>query len=219
MLPALDLTPWAGWTQIGEPDLFVLVTVGILALRAPPRRADLRLEGFPAVVLVLSLISYLLSVALGLALPGPEGGSATSICAPAMRCGSPRASSWRSRYCLFYARECAHAATRWFGTGMAAGLALVAAAILAERGGYIGAHLAVALPFLLVFMLRPHGLSLLAMFGIAISAGHVLIVTFARAAYAAALISTLTAGLCWRGLRAIAIRAPSPVWPTLRCFC
>jgi hypothetical protein len=51
VLPALDLTPWAGWTQIGEPDLFVLVTVGILALRAPPRRADLRLEGFPAVVL------------------------------------------------------------------------------------------------------------------------------------------------------------------------
>ena len=47
-------------------------------------------------------------------------------------------------------------------------------------GGYIGACLAMGLPFLLVFMLRPHGVSLLAMFGIAISAGYVLIVTFAR---------------------------------------
>jgi hypothetical protein len=36
VLPAVDLTPWTGWTRIGEPDLFILVTIGILALRAPP---------------------------------------------------------------------------------------------------------------------------------------------------------------------------------------
>ena len=36
VLPALDLTPWTGWTRVGEPDLFVLVTIVILALRAPP---------------------------------------------------------------------------------------------------------------------------------------------------------------------------------------
>ena len=73
-LPVLDLTPWTGWTQVGAPDLS-LVTIGILALRAPPRRADFPLDGFPAVVLVLSLISYFLSVAHGFGLPGPEGGS------------------------------------------------------------------------------------------------------------------------------------------------
>ena len=33
MLPAVDLTPWTGWTLVGEPDLFVLVTIGSLALR------------------------------------------------------------------------------------------------------------------------------------------------------------------------------------------
>ena len=75
VLPALDLTPWTGWTQVGEPDLLVLITIEILALRAPARRADFRLDGFSAMVLLLSLISYLLSIALGLALPGPEGGS------------------------------------------------------------------------------------------------------------------------------------------------
>ena len=42
VLPALDLTPWTGWTRVGEPDLFVLVTIAILALRAPPRRATSR---------------------------------------------------------------------------------------------------------------------------------------------------------------------------------
>src|SRR5262249_48623099 len=40
MLPALDFTPWTGWTLIGEPDCFALLTIGILALRSPPRRRD-----------------------------------------------------------------------------------------------------------------------------------------------------------------------------------
>ena len=75
VLPTLDLTPWTGWTQVGEPDLFVLVTIAILAVRAPPRRADSQPEGLAAIVVLLTLISYLLSGALGLALPGPEGGS------------------------------------------------------------------------------------------------------------------------------------------------
>jgi hypothetical protein len=110
----------------------------------------------------------------------------------------------------------------WFGTGMAAGLTLVAAAVLAERAvftglfdfkpdyrvvgtfssmhddsGHVGAYIAMALPFLLVCLVRPRLFTLLAMFGIAIGAGYVLVVTFAPAAYAATLISTLTAGLGW----------------------
>src|SRR5262249_16463284 len=70
VLPSFDLTPWTGWTQLGEPDLFVLVTVGILALRTPLRPADFRLEGWTGAVVVLSVITYLSSIALGLALPG-----------------------------------------------------------------------------------------------------------------------------------------------------
>jgi VanZ family protein len=224
VLPALDLTTWTGWTQVGEPDLFVLVTIGILALRAPPRSADFRLNGFPAVVLALSLISYFLSVALGLALPGPEGGSDN----PYLRSDNALrlAKGFFTALALLpflRARMRTRGDTMvWFGTGMAAGLTLVAAAVLAERAvfsglfdfkpdyrvvgtfssmhddsGHVGAYIAMALPFLLVCLVRPRLFTLLAMFGIAIGTGYVLVVTFAPAAYAATLISTLTAGLGW----------------------
>ena len=224
VLPALDLAPWTGWTQVGEADLFVLVTLAILALRAPPDRADFRLEGLAAIAVVLTSISYLLSGALGLALPGPEGGSDNVYLRPdnALRL----AKGFFTALALLpflRARMRTHGdAIVWLGTGMAAGLALVAAAVLVERalftgifdfttdyravgpfsemnigGGYLGAYLAMALPFLLVFMLRPRPVSLLAMFGIAIGAGYSLVVTFARTAYAAALFSMLTAGLGW----------------------
>ena len=240
VLPVLDLTPWTGWTQVGEPDLFVLVTIAILALRAPPRRADFRLEGLAAVAVVLSLISFLLSGALGLALPGPEGGSDNVYLRPdnALRL----AKGFFTALALLpflRARMRAHGdALVWLGIGMSAGLALVAAAVLVERalfngifdfttgyrvvgtfsgmntgGGYIGAYLAMALPFLLVFMARLRAFSLVAMFGIAIGAGYALIVTFARTAYAAALLSVLTAGVGWglaarhRGMSAVSALA------------
>jgi VanZ family protein len=224
VLPALDLTPWTGWTQVGEADLFVLVTLAILALRAPPRRADFRLEGLVAIAVVLTSISYLLSGALGLALPGPEGGSDNVYLRPDNALRLTKGFFIALALLPFLrARMRTHGdAIVWLGTGMAAGLALVAAAVVVERvlftgifdfttdyrvvgtfsgmnigGGYLGAYLAMALPFLLVFMLRPRPVSLLAMFGIAIGAGYSLVVTFARTAYAAALLSMLTAGLGW----------------------
>ena len=39
VLPSFDLAPWTGWRFVEEPDLVVLVTIGVLALRAPPRAA------------------------------------------------------------------------------------------------------------------------------------------------------------------------------------
>jgi len=224
VLPALDLTPWTGWTQVGEPDLFVLVTIGILALRAPPRRADFVLEGLPAAVLALIVVSYLLGVALGLALPGPEGGSDNPYLRPdnALRLAKGFFTALALLPFLSERMRTRSDTLAWLGAGMAVGLALVAAATLAERavftglfdftteyrvvatfssmhigGGYIGAYLAMALPFLLVFLLRPRAPSLLAMFGIATGVGYALVVSFARAAYAAALISVITACLGW----------------------
>jgi len=180
------------------------------------------------VVLALSLISYFLSVALGLALPGPEGGSDNPYLRPdnALRLAK---GFFTALALLPFLR--ARMRTRgdtmvWFGTGMAAGLTLVAAAVLAERAvftglfdfkpdyrvvgtfssmdddsGRVGAYIAMALPFLLVCLVRPRLFTLLAMFGIAIGTGYVLIVTFAPAAYAATLISTLTACLGHRPFR------------------
>ena len=224
VLPALDLTPWTGWTQVGEPDLFALVTIGVLAVRAPPQRTDFRLEGLPAAVLVLSLISYLVSGALGLALPGPAGGSDNVYLCPDNALRLVKGFFTALALLPFLrARMRTHGdAIAWLGTGMAAGLALVSGAVLAERalftgifdftadyrvvgtfssmnigGGYIGAYLAMALPFLLVFMVQPRSRSLLVMFGIAICGGYAMVVTFARTAYAAALLSMLTAGLGW----------------------
>ena len=224
LLPSLDLTPWTGWTLVGESDLFVLLTIAILALRAPPQRPDFSLHGLPAVAIGMTLVSYLVSLALGFALSGPEGGSDNPYLRPdnALRLAK---GFFIALALLPLLRE--RMRTRadtlvWLGAGMVMGLTLVSGATLTERalfpgpfdftsdyrvvatfsgmnigGGYIGAYLAMALPFLLVFMLRPSAGSLCAMFAVAIGAGYALVVTFARTAYAAGLIATLIACLGW----------------------
>lgn len=230
LLPALDLAPWTGWMNVGEPDLFVLVTIGVLALRAPPRRIDFAVSGLPAVVLALTLLSYLAGMALGLSLPGPAGGSDNPYLRPDNALRLVRG-FFIALALLPFLRERMRTrgdAMAWLGAGMAAGLALVAAATLAERalftslfdftseyrvvatfssmhigGGHIGAYIAMALPFLLVLLLRPRAPALVALVGIALCTGYALVVSFARAAYAAALVSTLTAcgGWAWAARR------------------
>lgn len=224
VLPAFDLTPWTGWTLVGEPDLFSLVTIGVLTIRAPPRRADFLVRGLPAAVLVLTLASYAASGALGLALPGPPGGSDNPYLRPdnALRLAKGFVTALALLPFLRQRLRTRGDAMVWLGGGMAAGLALVALAAMAERavfpglfdftsdyrvvatfsgmhigGGYIGAYIAMALPFVLVFALRLRVLPLLAMFAVAACASYALIVTFARTAYAAASLSILTACLGW----------------------
>jgi hypothetical protein len=224
VLPFFDLTPWTGWIQVSEPDLFMLVTIGILALLTPPRLADFRVENLTAAVLVLTLISFLSSVALGLALPGPQGGSDNPYLRPdnALRLAKGFVSAL-ALLPFLRARMRTHGdALAWLSAGMTTGLAVVALAVLAERavftglfdfttgyrvvgtfssmhigGGYIGAYIAMVLPFLLVCLLRPRPFTLFTMFGIAIAAGYALVVSYARTAYAAALLSTLAAGAGW----------------------
>jgi O-antigen ligase len=223
-LPALDLTPWTGWMYLGESDPLVLVTIGILVLRAPPRRADFVVAGFPGAALALALVSFLLSIALGLALPGPEGGSDNPYLRPdnALRLAKGFLVALALLPFLRQSMRTRGDAMAWLGAGMIAGLLLEAAATMAERaaftglfdfttgyrvvgtfssmhvgGGHIGTYIAMALPFLLVCLFRPRPLTLLAMFGVAICAGYALVVTFARAAYAAALVATFAGCLGW----------------------
>src|SRR5271165_4251575 len=40
-LPALDLGMWTGWTMIGEADLVMLASMGVLLCRDPPSWRDL----------------------------------------------------------------------------------------------------------------------------------------------------------------------------------
>jgi hypothetical protein len=223
-LPPFDLTPWTGWTLVSEPDLFVLLTISVLALRAPPQRPDFLLDGLPAVAIGITLVSYLVCLALGLALPGPEGGSDNPYLRPdnALRLAK---GFFIALALLPFLRERMRARADtlvWLGAGIAAGLTLVSGATLLERalfpglfdftsdyrvvatflgmnigGGYIGAYLAMALPFLFVFMLRPSAGSLCAMFALAIGAGYALAVTFARTAYAAGMIATFVSCVGW----------------------
>jgi VanZ like family len=224
VLPSFDLAPWTGWTRLGEPDVFVLVSIGILVLRTPLRLADFRLSGWAAAVLLLSITSYLSSVALGLALPGPEGGSDNPYLRPdnALRLAKGFFTALALLPFLRMRMRTHGDALVRLGTGMATGLTLVGLAVLAERavftgpfdfttvyrvvgtfssmhigGGYIGAYIAMALPFLLVCLLRPRPLVLLAMFVAAILGGYALIVSYARTAYAAASISMLAASVGW----------------------
>jgi hypothetical protein len=135
VLPALDLTPWTGWMYVGEPGLFVLVTIGILALRSPPRRVDFAVEGLPAVALALALLAYLTGIVLGLSFPGPVGGSDNPYLRPdnALRLAK---GFFVALALLPFLRERMRRtanATAWLGAGMSAGLALVVAAAIVER--------------------------------------------------------------------------------------
>ena len=190
----------------------MLVTIGILALRAPPRLADFRLENLAAAVLVLGLISLLSSVTLGLALPGPQGGSDNPYLPPdnALRLAKGFVTAL-ALLPFLRARMRTHGdALAWLSAGMTTGLCRRCAGsprrtrrihrsfrrhhripcrrnLLqhAFRSRYIGAHIAIALPFLLVCLLRPRPFTLFTMFGIAIAAGYALVVSYARTAYAA----------------------------------
>jgi VanZ family protein len=225
VLPAFDLAPWTGWIEIGEPDLFVLVTVAILVLRQPPGAADFRFRGLAAAALVLTVLSCIAGVALGLTAPGPPSGSDNPYLHPdnALRVAKGLVTAL---VLLPFLRERLRRrpdALTWLGVGMIAGLTLVAAAAIMERalfpgvldvsadyrvaatfsamhvgGGYIDAYIAMTLPFLLVCMIRPRLTRLVAMMVFAAAAGYALVVTFSRTAYAAASISIAVACLGWR---------------------
>ncbi len=224
LLPAFDLTPWTGWIDAGEPDMFALVTVGILALRAPPQAVDFRFRGLAAAALALAIASSLAGVALGLVMAGPVGGSDNPCLRPdnALRVAKGFVTALALLPFLRERLRRGGDALVWLGAGMTAGLALVAAAAIVERalfpglfdfsadyrvvatfssmhigGGYIGAYIAMALPFVLVCLIRPRAPVLLAMVAVALGAGYALIVTFARTAYAAASIAIVFGCLGW----------------------
>ena len=223
-LPAFDLAPWTGWIDVGEPDLFVLVTLAILAMRAPPGAADFRLRGLAAAALALAVLSGVAGVALGFTMPGPPGGSDNPYLRPdnALRVAKGLVTALALLPFLRERLRRRRDALVWLGGGMAAGLALVTAAAIVERalfpglfnvavdyrvaaafssmhvgGGYIDAYIAMALPFLLVFLIRPRLPCLFAMVALAGGAGYALIATFSRTAYAAASISIIVACIGW----------------------
>lgn len=217
-LPAFDFGPWSGWTFVAEPDLVVLVTLAVLVLRAPPRREDWLPRGLAGAAIALAVAAAVVGIAVGLALPGPDGGTAIAELSPfnALRIAKGLGSALALLPFLRRALRQRDDALDGLAAGMAAGLALVAAAAMAERavftgpfdfrsvyrivatfssmhfgGGYIGVYVAMALPFLFVLPAgRRHGGGAVAV-GVAAAALYTLVVTFARAAYASALIASI----------------------------
>jgi hypothetical protein len=64
-LAGIDLSPWTGWTLIGESDLFVLVTLAVLALRTPLRLGEIFPHGPARVVIVISTATCLIAALIG----------------------------------------------------------------------------------------------------------------------------------------------------------
>ncbi len=234
VLPALDLAPWTGWLYVGESDLFIVVTVGVLLLRAPPGRADLALGKVAAAAVLLSCAVYVLSIIIGLWF------------VPAVPTDNPYLSAWNGLRVAkgFFAalalfpflsqaiRSRANALV-WLGAGMIAGLIIVATATMIERsafvglfdftsdyravatfssmhvgGGHLGTYLAMAIPFLSLCLLKPRP-GIPTGLVLAAVAGYALAVTYSRTGYAAALAATAVVCLGWTIAGDRAHRRPS----------
>ena len=218
LLPVYDLAPWSGWLVVGETDFFILATLGVLSLRAPPgpedfwpgRKAGRRMLPF--------LLVFLLAVIRGIWHPGPQGGSDNIYLTgwESVRLAMPLCSAL---VLLPFARardRSHHDALLCFGFGMVAGLALLSLLVVAERiafpglwnfvedyrvvgsfssmyvgGGHIGTYIAFCLPFLSVCLLRGRPWSIALLVLVSVLAAYALLVTFARTAYGAAVVGAL----------------------------
>jgi O-antigen ligase len=169
-------------------------------------------------------LAILVSLAIGLALPGPAGGSDNPYLRPdnALRLAKGLFAAlllWP----FLRQRLRTHGDTMVrFAGGMVAGLCLESLAIGVERalfpglfdfasdyrvvgtfssmqfgGGHVGAYLAIALPFLVVGLRRPRLGAVLTVLAAAAVTGYALVVTFARTAYVAAVIGMAVAVLSW----------------------
>ena len=218
ILPNLDFAPWTGWLLIQEPDFFVLLTVAILLMRVKLVRADIVLGGLGGAILALFVGATLLSAAIGLLVPGVVGGSSIVYLTEAntLRAAKPFLFAL-ALWPFLRARMRTHGdGISRFGAGMLLGLAGVVALVGLERaifvslwdfrsdyrvaaafasmhvgGGHIGAYLAMALPFLAVPLLRGRARWWPLVGLLAAGGGYALVMTFARTAYAAALVAVV----------------------------
>lgn len=222
VLPAFDLGLWTGWYMIGEADLLVLATVGILSVRDPPTKADLFPPGWPGRILAFLFVVLAIACVAGLASPlGYAGLSANPYLRPdnALRLAKGPVEALLLLPFLRQRQRTHGDATNWLACGVAAGLAAVTLVVLVERalfagiwdfatdyrvagpfssmhvgGGHIGAYTALALPFAFALAFQsPKLLSLAALGGL--GGAYTLVVSFARTGYAAGLLSCAVTGI------------------------
>ncbi len=229
-LPALDLGILTGWTMIGESDLVVLTSIGVLLWRDPPSWPDLFPRGRAAAVLLFLIASFGISAIIGV-LTVTQGGplSDNPYLRPdnALRLIKPLAEALALLPFMRHRQRQHGDMAEWLGWGMVAGVSAVALETIAERaafpgvldfasdyrvtaafysmhigGGHIGAYIAMAVPFLLGAALTSRRwYTRVVLLALASVATYALVVTFARTAYAAGFASLLTALFAWLALR------------------
>jgi VanZ family protein len=220
VLPALDLAMWTGWFYVGEADLFILVTVGVLVLRSPPTRTDFVFGRLPLAVLLFFGASQVLSILVGLFLT------------PALPTDNPYLSAWnavrvgKGFFVALLLLPFLRAEIRlradalwWLGGGMIGGLLLVSLPVIVERwsfvglfdfvsdyrvvgtfssmhigGGHLAVYLAMALPFsVLLVGSRRGGVAAASM--LLLAGGYALVVTYSRTGYVVAASAMVITGL------------------------
>ena len=243
-LPCLDLSPWTGWLLVGESDLVVLVSIGVLALRDPPHRRDLWPPGAAGIVLGCLAVVWLLGVAIGFASPvRVPGGTSVVYLSPWNALRVAKGLGVALALLPFLARAVATGGARWFGFGMIGGVLGVAACSVVERlafvglfdfasdyrvlgpfasehigGGYIGAYLALALPFLVTALVRPRVAGVFAALVAELGGAYALVVTSSRSGYAVGAFGIAIVAVLWplaslrrAGARRLAAFVPVPV--------
>jgi hypothetical protein len=225
VLPAWDLGLWSGWMMVGGSDFFILTTLAVLMVRAPPKMADLLPTGLSRIVLLAFTASWFIATVTGWSSPLDAAYSDNAFLRPdnALRLAKGFVEALVLLPFLRQ-RERTHAdAVSLLGWGMAAGIAVVTAMVLVERalftdildftasyrvagpfssmrvgGGHIGAYIVLALPMALCLpRLQPRWMAMGLLLLTCLLGGYTLVITFARTAYVAGLIALAVAGFGW----------------------
>jgi hypothetical protein len=215
-LAGVDLTPWTGWAFVTESDLFVLVTVGVLAVRSPVPLREVLPHGPARTLILLTAISYAVSGAIAF---GAHLGPAHSDLVYMRPVNAIRISKGFGAALLLLPflrdRHRTHGdAMAYFAAGMVAAMALVAAETFVERavfpgafdvlssypaagpfasmhvgGGHLGVFVALAMPFAFLRRDKRHRMERLALRALTVAATYAVIITFSPIIYAAAAVS------------------------------
>lgn len=214
-LPVFDLAPWSGRFFLDEFDalLAIVLAVGFARVPAVPRQRGPSglLLGAGVALLLLSLVISTTRGLMPLAWPDANAFNNYHSSYNALRIAKGALWAYLA-YRLFrrFALAGQHP-SRPLGWGMVTGLALTVATVLWERatfsqlfdfsdgyrvtgpfsaahtgGPYVDSFLALAVPFLLVFMFdKRHWLTRLALLPLALASTYALMLTFSRAGYLA----------------------------------
>jgi O-antigen ligase len=218
ILAGVDFTPWTGWMLVTESDLFVLVTVGVLSVRDPPRLSGLFPHGPGRTVLAFAALALLVSAVIGYRAPPASGASSLVYLEPAnaLRVAKGFFVALLLLPFLRHRHTVENDAMKWFSAGMLVALTLVSVETLVERavfpgpldlfsqypatgpfssmhvgGGSLGIFIVMTFPFVLLRRERKRLIERSALRLLAMAASYALIVTFSALVYFSAIVAVV----------------------------